>query len=230
MMETDPFGPPPVRPTSDTHLAEVVSVNDPDGRNRIQVRVHGYDGVTDQDAPIWARVAVPFAGSNRGSFLIPGVGDEVLITFVKGDPNMPVVIGALWNGQNQAPESLPGDRVDRWTLVGTQGTRIAIVEESQGQAKIEFSTPSGVRGELTDDGGGRVKFEAAGSSITIEPAGVTVDTPAQVVVNASTTEINSGLVTVNSGMSRFSGVIQCDVLVSNTVVSTTYTPGAGNVW
>ena len=38
------------------------------------------------------------------------------------------------------------------------------------------------------------------------------------------------MVTVNSGLSKFSGVVQCDVLITNTVVSSTYTPGAGNIW
>lgn len=225
------FGPPAVRPASDSHLAEVVSVQDPDNRNRIQVRLLSFDGVTDQDAPLWARVAVPFAGASCGAFLIPDVGDEVLVTFVNGDPRLAVVVGALWNGKNAAPESLGGSRVDRWTLVGTNGTRIAIVEESAGQATIEFSTPGGVKGTLTDEGGGKVKFETStGTSITLDSSGITLDTPSQVKVNASTTEINSGSVTVNAGMSRFSGVVQCDTLIATTVVGTTYTPGAGNVW
>jgi hypothetical protein len=38
------------------------------------------------------------------------------------------------------------------------------------------------------------------------------------------------MVSVSSGMSRFSGVVQADTVISNTVVSSTYTPGAGNIW
>jgi hypothetical protein len=38
------------------------------------------------------------------------------------------------------------------------------------------------------------------------------------------------MVSVNAGMSTFSGVVQCDTLISNTVISATYTPGAGNIW
>ena len=53
-------------------LALVTSVNDPDHRNRVQVRVLNADGVADQDARIWARVAVPFAGK------ISDAGDAVL--------------------------------------------------------------------------------------------------------------------------------------------------------
>jgi hypothetical protein len=42
--------------------------------------------------------------------------------------------------------------------------------------------------------------------------------------------VNSGVVTVNAGMSKFSGVVQCDTLITNSVVSNSYTPGAGNIW
>jgi len=38
------------------------------------------------------------------------------------------------------------------------------------------------------------------------------------------------MVTVDAAMSKFSGVVKCDVLISNSVISTSYTPGAGNIW
>jgi hypothetical protein len=43
-------------------------------------------------------------------------------------------------------------------------------------------------------------------------------------------EVSAGMVTVNAGMSKFSGVVQCDTLITNAVISTSYTPGAGNIW
>ena len=63
--------------TQATHLAEVVAVNDPDNRTRVQIKLLNFDGVSSQDGPVWARVAVPFAGSDRGAFFLPDVGDEV---------------------------------------------------------------------------------------------------------------------------------------------------------
>jgi len=64
------------------YLARVVSVSDPQSRNRVQLRLYNADGIADQDGPIWARVAVPFAGDNRGAFFIPDVGDEVVVAFM----------------------------------------------------------------------------------------------------------------------------------------------------
>ena len=212
------------------YLGVVESVQDPDGLGRVKLRLVAFDGSDGQDAPLWARVAVPFAGGQRGAFLMPDVGDEVLVTLVNGDPRQPVVIGGLWNGRDAPPETLPGDAVDRWSFTGKAGTRIAIEEEGGGSPTIRFTTPGGVSGELTDAGGGKVEFTAAGTTVTCDPQGVTVNTGARVTVQASQVEISAGMLTVNAGMSRFSGVVQADTVITNSVVSASYTPGAGNIW
>lgn len=220
----------PVGVWTSSYLAEVVSVEDPDRLTRVQIRVLNCDGLDDQDGAVWARVAVPFAGHNRGAFLLPDVGDEVLVVFLNGDPRFPMVVGGLWNGHDQAPDSLPGDRVDRWTITGKAGTKFSIVEEQNGQEKIVFQTPAGVTGTLTDEAGGKIKLEAAGNTVTMDTSGVSIQAAATVKVQASQVEVSAGMVTVNAGMSKFSGVVQCDTLITNTVVSAMYTPGAGNVW
>lgn len=211
-------------------VAEVVAVNDPLGLGRVQVRLLGYDGVQGQDGPVWARVGVPFAGAERGAFFLPDVGDEVLVAFLNGEARLPVVLGSLWNGSAPPPESLPGDRVDRWTLVGKAGTRIAIVEESAGSETVEITTPGGARCTITDEGGGKVEITAAGSRVTVNSSGVTVNGASRVNVQASQVNVSAGMVKVDAGMSQFSGVVQCDTLIATTVVATTYSPGAGNIW
>ncbi|HXD96626.1 MAG TPA: phage baseplate assembly protein V [Candidatus Acidoferrum sp.] len=213
-------------------LAEVIAVDDPDRLNRVQIRLLSFDGIGDHDGPIWARVAAPFAGADRGAFFIPDVGDEVLVTFVNGDPRWPIVVGGLWNGSAPAPETLggSGDRVDRWTIVGKAGTRIAIVEEASGHPTISLTTPGGVSGTLSDSGGGEIEFKAAGTTITVDPTGVSIQTPAKVTVRASQVQVTAGQVKVDAAIADFSGIVKCDVLQANTVVAQTYTPGAGNVW
>lgn len=218
--------------TGASYLAEVVSVNDPEGLARVQIRLLSFDGVGDQDAPVWARVATPFAGENRGAFFIPDVGDEVLVTFLNGDTRLPIVIGGLWNGNAAVPEQLGGggDRVDRWTLVGKEGTRIAIIEESAGNATVSITTPNGTSAEVTDSGGGKVELKTGGTTVTIDTQGVTLDTSMNVKVQATQVSISAGMVTVDAGISKFSGVVQADTVISNSVVSASYTPGAGNIW
>ena len=75
-----------------------------------------------------------------------------------------------------------------------------------------------------------MEIVAAGNTITIDSSGVSIESSAKVSVTASTVEVTSGMVTVDAAMSKFSGVVKCDVLQATTVISSTYTPGAGNVW
>jgi len=215
-------------------VANVVSVKDPDGHNRVQVRVYDVDGVADQDATVWARVAVPFAGNNRGAFFMPDVGDEVLVVYLSGDPRFPVVIGGLWNGHDSAPDAFggSGESVDRWTITGTLGTKIAIVEDTSGPT-ISFTTPGGLKGTLTDSGGGSIELiNSEQTSIKIDSSGVTIDAPTGEVqvTAASSVSVTAPQLSVSAAMATFSGVVQCQVMQATTVIGTTYTPGAGNVW
>ena len=81
---------------------------------------------------------------------------------------------------------------------------------------------------------GRELVTGVGKDLPVIPAyseGIfTVTASAKVTINASTVEISAGMVTVNAGMSKFSGVVQADTVISNSVVSASYTPGAGNIW
>ena len=214
-------------------LGHVVSVKDPGNRNRVQVRLYNVDGVSGQDGAVWARVAVPFAGNNRGAFLMPDVGDEVLVIHLGGDPRFPVVIGGLWNGHDSAPDSFggSGDSVDRWTFTGKAGTKISIVEDSSGPT-IQFTTPGGLSGKMTDSDGSIEFQDSSQTSVRIDGSGVTVNAPtAQVQVTAATSmSVTAPQLTVNAAMSNFSGIVQCQTLQASTVVAATYTPGAGNVW
>jgi uncharacterized protein involved in type VI secretion and phage assembly len=215
-------------------LATVVNVQDPTSRNRVQVRVYNADGITDQDGPVWARVAVPFAGNNRGAFFIPDVGDEVVVSFLGGDPRFPIVMGSLWNGADSAPETIggSGQSVDRWTFTGKAGTRIAIVEQPASSATISFTTPGGLTGTMTDQDGSIEFSNSSQTSVRIDSSGVTVNAPTgQVQITAaSEVSVTAPSVSVSAAMSTFSGIVQCETLIATTVVSTTYTPGAGNVW
>ena len=61
-------------------------------------------------------------------------------------------------------------------------------------------------------------------------SGITITASAKVTINASQVAVSAGMVTVDAAMSKFSGVVQCDTMISNSVISASYTPGAGNIW
>ena len=109
------------------------------------------------------------------------------------------------------------------------GVKVTL-DDQDGQEKLILETPGGQKLTLQDGPGQCELIDSNGNSIKLEASGITVTASAKVTVNASTVEVSAGMVTVNAGMSRFSGVVQCDTLISNSVVSASYTPGAGNIW
>lgn len=209
--------------------ATVVDVADPDGEGRVKVELPWApddDGVYE----VWARLATMMAGASRGSWFIPDVGDEVLVSFIAGDPRLPCVVGALWNGQDAPPESMDGGGQNNLKALHSRNGIVISMDDSSGQEKLTLKTPGGHE-ILLDDGGRSITVtDSNGNKVTMEAAGVTVDTAAKVTVNAgATVEVTGAMVKVNAGMSQFSGVVQCNTLIATTVVGTTYTPGAGNI-
>jgi uncharacterized protein involved in type VI secretion and phage assembly len=212
------------------YIAQVTDIKDPDNQARVQIRLVNFDGVDDQDAPIWARLAVPIAGNNRGTFWIPDVGDEVLVSFVNGDSRHPIVIGTLWNGRDSPPEQMDGAGNNYLKVFRSRNGVKLTLDDADGQEKFIAETPSGQKVTLKDGPGSVEIVDSNGNSIKLETGGITVTAAAKVTVNASTVEVSASMVTVNAGFSKFSGVVQCDTLIATTVVATTYTPGAGNIW
>ena len=211
------------------HLARVVSVDDPEGASRVQVRIIACDDADEQDAPLWARVVCPFAGQDRGAFLIPDVDDEVLVTFHNGDPSYPLVLGGLWNGSAEPPASIGPDG-NRLKVIRSKNGVTITLDDRSGQERFVAETPGGQRITLSD-GPGRVLVEDSnGNSIELATSGITVTAAATVKVQASKVEVSAGMVDVKSAFAKFSGVVQCQTLIATSVVSASYTPGAGNVW
>lgn len=213
------------------YLAKVTSVKDDKKQGRIQIKLLAFDGHPTQNAPMWARVAVPFAGPGRGAFLIPDKEDVVVVQFVHGEPSSPVVIGGVWNGQQKAPEQLggDGDAVDRWTFVGKQGTRIAIVEEQAG-ASISMTTPNKSESvTITQQSSGKIELKTKTSTVTLDSSGVTVRT-SKVTVQATDVTVNAPSVTINAALSKFNGVVKAIAVQAPSIIGNLYTPGAGNIW
>jgi uncharacterized protein involved in type VI secretion and phage assembly len=178
----------------------------------------------------WARLATLMGGNNRGSWFVPDVNDEVLLGFEAGDSRRPYVLGGLWNGRDKPPDSMDGSGNNyRKTIRSRNGVKVTL-DDSDGRETLTLETPGGQRITL-QDGPGRIEIvDSNGNSVKLESSGVTVTAAAKLTVSAGMVEITAGMVTVNAGMSRFSGVVQADTVISNSVVSASYTPGAGNIW
>ena len=81
-----------------------------DKYGRIKVQFHwDREGQYDVGSSCWMRVAQPWAGSSWGTVCIPRIGQEVVVEFLEGDPDRPLVVGAVYNPAQMPPYTLPAN-------------------------------------------------------------------------------------------------------------------------
>lgn len=111
-----PFRPARMTPMPRTHGPQTAQVVGPKGEEiwtdqygRVKVQFH-WDryGKRDQNSSCWVRVSSPWAGGGFGGIQLPRVNDEVIVDFIGGHPDRPIVIGRVFNAANMPPWELPG--------------------------------------------------------------------------------------------------------------------------
>jgi len=99
----------------------------------------------------------------------------------------------------------------------------------KGREQLIFETAAGQRITL-DETSATVSIEdTSGNQVRLTPTGIVIQTTAKLTINAASAEINASVLSVNAGMASFSGVVKADTLMANSVVASSYTPGAGNL-
>ncbi len=104
----------------------------------------GY-GVTE-----WARVAMTYAGNGYGGYVLPEIGDEVLVAFGNGDLREPYIIGSLFNTNNVVPEETSVDLNNIKRFKSRQGNDIVISDE-KGKEAVTVTTTKGFSVKLEDE-------------------------------------------------------------------------------
>ena len=209
--------------------AKVVDVEDPDAQGRVKVSLPWLE-VVDGTYEAWARLATLMAGDHRGTWFVPDLGDEVLVAFEQGDPSHPYVLGALWNGVDQPPEVMDGTGSNPVRAICTRsGLRIRFSDEKE-RPEILIEVPGGGSLTLRRKGPQVELRDHHGNELAFDTQGVSIRCSAALEIEATKVHLSAGNVTVDTGMARFSGVVQCDTLIANSVVASSYTPGAGNIW
>ena len=146
----------PERSLGGVYPAIVTDLSDPDDLGRVRVT---FPWLSDEYESAWARVVQVGAGPDRGLHWYPEVEDEVMVAFVAGRPEAPVVLGGLYNGADKPP--FP-----------------SFVDGASGQVTHRgFTTRAGHRLELIDKSGqegvvlvaeGDITIEAKGGSLTLK--------------------------------------------------------------
>jgi uncharacterized protein involved in type VI secretion and phage assembly len=140
-------------------------------QGRVQVQLPGLP-----IEPPWARVAVPDAGSDRGTFFMPQVDDEVLVCFEHGDVTRPYVIGSLWNGTDTPPASAPTDPRFKRIIKTPQGHVIELDDTKQ---TITITSSTKQKIEITQD---KIELSAGSGASKL-----TLNTDGSVTLSAQTT-------------------------------------------
>jgi len=108
-----------------------------DEYGRIKVQFHwDRKGKSDEKSSCWMRVATPWAGAQWGAISIPRIGWEVMVAFLDGDLDRPVVVGSLYNASHMPPWSLPDNRTQ-------SGIKSASSPGSGGFNEIRFEDKKG---------------------------------------------------------------------------------------
>lgn len=108
-------------------------------------------------------------------------------------------------------------------LTTATGTTVTMTDTP---SEVRISTAGGVSLSISDSG---VMLTAGTAPVTVTAPSATVTTPGQLNCNATTLTLSGASVSVNSAMTTFSGVVACQALMATSVVSSSYSPGAGNV-
>ncbi|MDY7230918.1 type VI secretion system Vgr family protein [Hyalangium rubrum] len=143
-----PYRPPRTTPRPTIVGAQTAIVVGPSGEEihtdehgRIKVQFHwDREGKNNDRSSCWIRVSQAWAGQGWGALYLPRIGHEVVVEFLEGDPDFPIVTGSVYNGQNPTPIALP-DHKTQSTLrsnssLGGSGFNELRIEDAAGKEEV----------------------------------------------------------------------------------------------
>lgn len=172
----------------------IVDSNKLDAEGRIGIAIPH----SDKAGSYPARVSSLMAGDQRGVLFLPEKGDEVLVAFVNGLPDVPVVIGGLWSRVDKPPESNSNGKNDVKLIRTRGGNEIRMTDQSGGE-RIEITGNGGKTRVTLDIANEKIEIIANGG-ITLKSSKITLDgdvdvTKKLVVGTSSKTTIDGNQIT-----------------------------------
>jgi Rhs element Vgr protein len=166
-------------PVAGLQAGVVTSNEDPDGEFRVRVML---PLVVDGDDGIWARVAAVDAGSDRGFFFRPEVGDEVLVGFLDDDPRQPVILGMLHSSAMAAPLEPSNDNSQKG-YKSRSGIQLMFDDDKK---IVTLLTPGGNSLVLDDDAQGITIKDQHGNKIVLGSDGLVIESSKALSLKAGT--------------------------------------------
>ncbi|QOW47036.1 MULTISPECIES: type VI secretion system Vgr family protein [Acinetobacter] len=171
---------------------------------RVKVQFH-WDrlGAKDQNSTCWLRVSTAWAGNNFGTIHLPRIGQEVIVDFFNGDPDMPFVAGRLTNPEHMPLWELPEQKalsgIKSKELGGSQANQL-VMDDTQGQVQVHLKSDHQASelnlGYITriPEPSGRKDYRGQGFELRTDGHGVL--------------RANKGLLITSQGRSEASGFIK----------------------
>jgi type VI secretion system secreted protein VgrG len=129
-----------------------------DKYGRVKVQFHwDRQGKKDADSSCWVRVASVWAGKQWGVIHIPRIGQEVVVSFLEGSTDEPIIVGSVYNATNMPPYALPDNKtqsgiISRSTPGGGEATFNQIrFEDKKGNEEVLFHAEKDLNSEIEND-------------------------------------------------------------------------------
>lgn len=170
-------------PKCENQSAEVTDNNDPEGLGRVKVRFYWQE--SSESTP-WIRASLPMAGKDYGIYMVPEVGDQVLIGFEDHNPDKPFVLGAAYNkNANQKKYNEQGNNVK--TIKTRSGNEIKFYDKS-GEEEIVITSPN-EKNKITMTLKNEVSITVFSENINLEAKKITINGEDSVKITSKKIEI-----------------------------------------
>ena len=198
-------------PINGLQVGKVVQLeSDPDGEDRILVRIP----TIDKDAQgIWTRVATLDAGSDRGSFFLPEIDDEVIVGFINDDPRHAVMLGMLHSSAKAAP-IVAQNANDKKGFTTRSKMHISFDDHTK---TIIIDTPAGNSITL-DEGSTKIEIKDQNNNkITMDTSGIKVESPLNIEIKAGADLTMSAAASLTISAASLSVKADADVSVQGAI-------------
>ena len=138
------------KPSTAPGLVSGIVLENYDKEHLGMIKVEYGVGEKGKNKSDWIPIASFYTGKDYGAYFLPEIGSEVLVGFMLGNWDKPVVIGSLWNKQSPLPAELPHEKNVYKTIKTKAGSQVKFSDEEKKQF-IEIMTPAGMKISINDE-------------------------------------------------------------------------------
>lgn len=142
-----------------------------DKHGRVKVQFHwDRQGSKDDNSSCWVRVSQGWAGKGWGQIHIPRIGHEVIVDFLEGDPDRPIITGRVYNAENTVPYDLPANKTQSGiksnSSKGGGGSNEFRFEDKKGSEQVYFHAEKDLDSEIENNETRKVGLKGTGNRTT----------------------------------------------------------------